>query len=372
MSCINFGNIDKNLIAIIVGCVFCFLNRLLFQYDGSLLIKNSILTNIFASISKLFILIPYIIFKRRTNKATRDDISNPTTNQIKLIYTDNDRKMKKSKYKYIILSALVFFVQSIVFVLTLKIKSNCWILDIFFTTLFYYWIFRIRLYKHHYFSGILIIIIGLIIDLVLGNLQNDITNQILLLLLRLFREILYSFHDVIDKYIILKKFGSIYEIGLFTGIINLILLGIFVVFDYNYFGLDKYEEYFNNFNCGEILIIFGVMICQLGLYLCLLLTNKIYTPCHIFIIFVFGQLAYYKDFIIPNSIIVIICLIFILFLSLIFNEIIEVNFRGLSKNTKRNIILRSENEGKEIEKINEFDENEEDEKNEDTAEIQEE
>ena len=44
------------------------------------------------------------------------------------------------------------------------------------------------------------------------------------------------------------------------------------------------------------------------------------------------------------SIILIICYIFIFLISLIFNEIIEINIYGLSKNTKRNIIKRSENE----------------------------
>ena len=41
---------------------------------------------------------------------------------------------------------------------------------------------------------------------------------------------------------------------------------------------------------------------------------------------------------------VIISLILILFLSLIFNEIIEINFCGLSHNIKRNIMARAESE----------------------------
>ena len=63
----------------------------------------------------------------------------------------------------------------------------------------------------------------------------------------------------------------------------------------------------------------------------------------IFIIFVFGQLAYYLDFS-AVSIILIICFIFILFVTLVFNEIIEINFWGLSYNTKRNITKRAEDE----------------------------
>ena len=85
------------------------------------------------------------------------------------------------------------------------------------------------------------------------------------------------------------------------------------------------------------------MIVQLILFLCTLYTNKNYTPCHIFIIFVFGQLALYMDFS-KNSIIIIICLIFILFFSLIFNEIIEINIFGFSYNTKKNIMIRAETE----------------------------
>ena len=58
---------------------------------------------------------------------------------------------------------------------------------------------------------------------------------------------------------------------------------------------------------------------------------------------IFGQIAYYIDFSV-KPIPILICLIFILFVSLIFNEIIEFNFCGLSDNTKKNIMLRSNNE----------------------------
>ena len=54
-------------------------------------------------------------------------------------------------------------------------------------------------------------------------------------------------------------------------------------------------------------------------------------------------MAYYIDFK-DNAPLVIAFLIIILFLSLIFNEIIEVNLCGLSYNTKKNISKRAENE----------------------------
>ena len=68
-----------------------------------------------------------------------------------------------------------------------------------------------------------------------------------------------------------------------------------------------------------------------------------------FYFYVFGHLALYMDFSV-NSIAVIICLIFILFMSLIFNEIIEFNFCGLSDNTKKNIMLRLNDEDTDLQK----------------------
>ena len=88
----------------------------------------------------------------------------------------------------------------------------------------------------------------------------------------------------------------------------------------------------------------GVLFTQLGINLCSLFTTKNCSPCHVFIIFVFGQIAYYICFTSEYIILVTICLIIILFFSLLFNEIIEIDLFGLSYNTKRNIIKRAENE----------------------------
>ena len=154
-------------------------------------------------------------------------------------------------------------------------------------------------------------------------------------------------HEIVNKYIIEKKNGSIYEICLFNGFINLILFLFFSLLSYYYFKLDDFNEYFSNFNLTELLVALGVIITQLGFYLFALITNKNYTPCHVFIIFAFGQLAFFIDFN-TESIITFICFIFILFISLIFNEIIELNFCGLSDNVKRNIIYRAKNEDFEV------------------------
>ena len=88
MACISLGAIDKNFIPIFVGCIFCFLNRLLHQYDGALLFKNPIMMNICISSSKFFAFIPYFIhrIKDRHTFISHNKIAN-----------DNERTKSSSK-----------------------------------------------------------------------------------------------------------------------------------------------------------------------------------------------------------------------------------------------------------------------------------
>ena len=356
MSFISLGKLDKNIIPIILGSIVCFLNRLLNTYTGTKLFKNTILTNICISSSKLFAIIPLIIFKMRSKSSKKTIIQNSpnlninqTNNSLEFIYNEDDKEqeIRKGAWKFILISGLIFTVNQFLYVLTSKIKSDTYILCILVIAIFLYIFLKIKLYRHHYLSIILIIITGLIMDFVLENLYIDITTNLGLLFLRILREIIYSLTTVIDKYIMEKKLVSPYQILLCDGLITLIIFIIFAVFDYYFLNFfDEYDNYFTNFNSIELIVIFGVLITQFFLNLFLLVTIKVNSPCHIFIIYVLGQFAYYIDFS-EKAIIVSCCLILILFFSLIFNEMIEINFFGLSFNTKRNIIARAEREGKE-------------------------
>ena len=345
MAFIGIGKIDKKVIPIIIASISCFLNRLLNKVKDSTLYKNIIMTNICISSSKIFALIPFYILRKRTKSITSNDIESLSSPSLKnkasrkYIYVNGEKRIARGLYKFIFISALIFTINQVLYVVTLKVKTNTTTLDIVFTSIFYYLFLKVKLYRHHYLSMVLIIIAGVSIDLFLGNLQLDMTTQLGLFFLRVLRESMYSLSSVVDNYIMEKKFISEYVILLADGISTVILFLIFVIFDYNYFHIDKYDEYFEKFNFIELLIIFGEIITQFFLNLFLLITNKINTPCHCFIVFVFGHIAYYVDFSEKSS--VVICgLILILFLSFIFNEIIELNFLGLSFNTKRNIMKR--------------------------------
>ena len=347
MAIIGLGKIGYNLIPILIGCIFCFLSRLLYLYKDTKLFSHAILTNLILLVAQLFMIIPHLMIKRQIISYHNESEFNLTDDKSQLIYNDNNdvSVLMKGKYPFIILSSFLASSQGIIVLFVKDIISNTWILDILFTLIFYYLLFKIKLYKHHYLSIILIILSGIILDLILGNLQSDANKSLLLFLLSLFREIIFSLNIVINKYLFEKKFCSTYEIIFFNGVFGLIYFGIFAIFDYYFFKFDNFEEYFSNFNIIELLVIFGMIITQLGLNLSNLFTNKKNSPCHVFIIYVFGKFAYYIILSI-NSLIIIIFLIFILFLSLIFNEIIEINCFGLSKYTKKNIIKRAENEEK--------------------------
>ena len=212
------------------------------------------------------------------------------------------------------------------------------------------------MYKHQYINAILIILIGIIIDLSLGHLQDEIINSTLFLIMKYLKEVFISFYNVIAKYVMEKKYVSVYEFSFYVGLINLVLLILFAIFDHYFFGLYDYADYFNNFNKTELLVMLGVISTQLIINICSLLTNKNNSPCHVFMIFVVAQLAYYI-FLEGIEFLVNIGLAFIIFLTLIFNEIIEIKFWGLSYNTKRNITERANPEDSLIYKINTFDTN---------------
>ena len=238
MTCISLGYIDKTLIVIIVGCIVCFANRLLNSVDSALY-KNSILLNIFISLSRFLAVIPFLILKRKTkrkNSSTDKDSDNTSKKAMKYIY-NGGKSYIKNKWFFILLSSVICSIQIFVMSFSIKIKTNSWILDILFASIFYYLIYKINLYRHHYLSVILIISIGLTVDLVTGNLQDDLSNRPLHLAMRCLKEIFSSLLNVVAKYTIEKKFVSVYEFSTYIGLFGIILLIIFTLFDYYLFRL---------------------------------------------------------------------------------------------------------------------------------------
>ena len=111
MACISLGKFDKSLIPIGIGCVFSFLSRLLFNYDGTILFKHTVISNLLAAFAKLLTIIPLIIFKVRSKRIKNIDIEKNRISNISLTFIKNlKQKTKLGKYLYIILNAVIYFV----------------------------------------------------------------------------------------------------------------------------------------------------------------------------------------------------------------------------------------------------------------------
>ena len=109
------------------------------------------------------------------------------TKKSKYIYSGDAIENAKRKYLFIFLTGIIFFVNFYLFIFTIQVKSNTWTIYIVFTSLFYYLIFKSKLYRHHYLSICLILIFSIIIDLVIGNLKSDLENELLKFFLSIIR-----------------------------------------------------------------------------------------------------------------------------------------------------------------------------------------
>ena len=231
MTLLSMGKIDKNIIPIIIACVLELLFKFLLETDKTTLFEHSIVTNIYVAISKILSFIPFIITKIRLKKVKEIKNNSRNDSMVEYIYYEANKDASKGKLKFIFLASTLFFIQGMILAFVHKLKIHIWLSEIFIYCLFYYIIFKIKPYRHHYLSIILIILTGITIDLVTGNLKDDILNNWSSILLRLIREILYSLQDVINKYIMEKKFCSVYELSFYEGIIYLILIGILSIFN---------------------------------------------------------------------------------------------------------------------------------------------
>lgn len=353
MKKINIGLFNFNLLPIIIGIIFAFLNRL---FVGNKILKNvitivlfdhPIIINIYYSIARSLAGIPLIIYKYRIrrNLTKTEKKGNKFFDNINIA---NNIKKNKGKFSYILLIAIIYFFQEILLACSIDSQSNTWIIEILIMCIFSYIILKIKLYRHHYLSIAIIIIIGISLDLVLKNIQSDVKYHKIEFMLKLIRELIISLNYVIIKYAMNEKFITPYEITCYSGILMLIFNIIIAVILYrlNTDFLDNIQSYFDNFNSMEIYGLIILIVTHLGLLLSLIFTTEKNTACHIFIIYAFGNLAYYmidfKD--IGNIIIKFICLVCIVFMSLVFYEIIELNFCNLSVNTKKNITERAQKE----------------------------
>ena len=182
------------------------------------------------------------------------------------------------------------------------------------------------------------------------------------ILVNIFGDTTYSLMIVLKRYVMVNLFCSAYEIVLYEGVFSFVIFSILLIILINVEITEKYEkkiyiiyedkayidnlyafiDVFNN-DKMQIFIFFLMLIYYIPYYLFFNLTIKNNSVFHVLLILIAEENLFFKyeedAFIICMNIFL---TIIILFMFLVFIEIIELNFCGLSTNLKRNIAERAE------------------------------
>ena len=359
MACLNFGKVNKKFLIPIIGGIVRLIYSFLIQLNSKfqIALKNPFILSIYTNIGMIFAFIPYLILKYRSK------MPNPNSNELQhksklnlelIVHSDSIEEIKSNKYKLIALSSIFDFSQTIIgFLFCMRVVYNLWIFDIIFISLFSHLILKTKIYRHQYFSMIIILCLGLALNVIeyfkLKEPEKSLSP--FEISMKFLTEISLSLNIVIIKYNMEKNYCSPYEICIWEGIVGVILqiIGLVIV---NILRLtidgiqypDNFFEYFENYNIDDFILCILVIIVDFIYNASIMVTCDYFTPFHILITSIIKEF-YYNIKINENiilNIIGIFALILISFMFLVFVEIIELNACNISYNTKKNIERRSQ------------------------------
>ena len=338
MKCfIAVGTINKYIIFAIIGGIFKLIpDILLFDVETNIN-SHPFILSLNSGLGMCLSLFPFIIEKIISKPLEKKDANNEENKLLREShYSEHLKKIKYFKYLLILASGALDFLQRfLVYYFLDEVKSNFWIFDVIFLSLFSYFILKTKLYIHQYISLLAILFLGVVQNII--NLYDKAPN-IGKLIAQFSAEVVFTFNIVLNKYEMEKYFCSPFEISFYQGLFVLILNIILLTFTKE----DNFFDYYDNLDYKEIWVFILFMFSKLSFNIFGLLTNKYFTPSHVNILLIIGQISFsfkYKNDYKLYLTAVIFC--FVLFLLLVFTEIIELNFCGLQQYTKKSITERS-------------------------------
>ena len=263
----------------------------------------------------------------------------------------NNKITKTEKFLWILLGAVLDFITYLIYSYnTINVQDylTYWPSNILLIALFSYLLLKMKLYKHHYLIIFIITIIGIACNFISGNftlvqLKKNYKGYLTYFFAESTMNILY----VLYKFFMIKKFIKSYEILFFQGLIE-VVIGIItlIITTKIYETFDSFNEYINDLDGAEIGIFIGLMFTNFITYLIYYIIIDIFTPFHIFLLNILSQILIFSCTGGLESETYIIVLFWILlaiciFMVLVFIEIIQLNFCGLSTMTKMNIEERA-------------------------------
>ena len=138
-----------------------------------IIIQNPLIISICYYLGMILTFIPYLIFlnqskkKKNQDKSVNKDKRNKSQFEIKYEYYDIDKKLKINKYKLLFISSMFDFLETLIIdTFCNDCLYNLWILNNIFISLFSFLILKTKLYKHQYFSIIVIVIFGILLNII--------------------------------------------------------------------------------------------------------------------------------------------------------------------------------------------------------------
>ena len=228
----------------------------------------------------------------------------------------------------------------------------------------YYLIKSSKMYRHHYFSAIviaIIVILFLISSFIIEPKKNK--DFLFKFILKTIPDIGNTLSYTLGLMYLIKTSGNIYKYLFYIGLIGMIFSILFQIF-FSFFKCKKYDvfdEYYNYCDGNN----FKTILYNLGSFekfngiisISIILINFLENICLFSLIYYFSLNHYGAIYSIPTyfrifddklsfgfKIYYFIAGIIIIFMSLVFNEIIILNFWGLNINTKKYIMQRAKSE----------------------------
>ena len=372
---ISFGKINRYIFLILVGAIFRAFITFLENRSTNFAKQNKhpIVYSLTYSLGLCLNFILLIIFKIRNKsqkEVEKDKEEEKNTIKAVLIDEDNQKavdinlsakihniKIKKisnkEKYLWILMISIINYIAYLFFCLywvNIDNYLNTWGFNIGFMSIFSYKLLQIKLYRHHFLCIIIIIIEGLSFNFITRKFNKvNAEKNYLHYISFLITEILFSFVNVMYKYLIYKKYIKSYEILFFQGIAQIIFGIISLTITTKIGKIDNFFDFIHSLSIDgkEIGIFIALIIDQFLIYSTQITIIDIFSPFHAFLMNILNEFFLFffmiKEYdgnlriIISTIVCIIICLVMIL----IFIEIIELNCCGLSYMTKKNIELRA-------------------------------
>ena len=292
----------------------------------------------------------FIIYKiyNKENKKTNNLLLD------KMIHSLNKEITKKEKFLWILYGSIFDFFANLLYAYEwIKDKDYLcvWPTNLFIISLFSYLFLKMKLYRHHYLSIIIITIFSIVYNGLAHNFESEkFKKNYKGHIIYFSSESIFNMLYVLYKFFMIKKFIKSYEILSFQGLIEFILgIIILAITTICYPKLDDFNTYREKINESGLekamfcLLIFINFLTFLTIFIIL----DIFTPFHILLLNILSDIIsgfIEETYISPSKLVTLtyfILIIISLFMVLVFIEIIQLNFCGLSTMTKKNIEERA-------------------------------